>query len=85
MLHEFPNELHRLYDDQGEEGRHFRKHLRQYNSLFQITSFGCKETNLGNGWNPSVVIQGQIHHYIGSLLPESDAQAQFIQIYFLYG
>ena len=83
MLHELLEEIKHLYEDQSEEGRHFRKHLRQYNSLFQMTSFGCKEINPGNGWNPSLVIQAQIHHYIGSLIPEPDAQAQFLQIYFL--
>ena len=83
MLHELPDEIKHSYEDQCEEGRHFRNHLRQYNNLIQMTSFGCKETNPGNGWNPSLVIQGQIHHYIGSLLTEPDAQAQFLQIYFL--
>lgn len=82
-LHKLPHELYYLYADQGEEARHFRRHLRQYNSLFQMTSFGCKEIKPQHGWNPSIVIQGQIHHYIGSLLPEPDNQAQFIQIYFL--
>ena len=47
-----------------------------------MTSFGAKEKTHKNGWSPSVVIQGQVHHYIGSLIPNPEEQAQYIQIYF---
>ena len=82
-LQPLPPDLKDLFMNPGPDGRHFRKHLRQYNSLFQMTSFGAKEIFSKSGWNPSVIIQGQVHHYIGSLLPDSNAQAKFIQIYFL--
>ena len=61
-LNTLPGELQQLYNEQSEVGRHFRKHLRQYNSLYKMTSFACKKTNTANRCNPSVVIQGQIHH-----------------------
>ena len=47
-----------------------------------MTSFGCKEINL-SGWNPNFRIQGQVCHLIGSLAPNDDQNAAFLQIYFL--
>ncbi|XP_059156649.1 uncharacterized protein LOC131941421 [Physella acuta] len=79
-----PHELQRLFSSDQPDAREFRKNIRQYNCLFQMTSFGGKEVfSQKRGWNPSVIIQGQIHHYIGSLIPEPHKQAQFLQIYFL--
>ncbi|XP_059168222.1 uncharacterized protein LOC131950184 [Physella acuta] len=79
-----PHELQRLFSSNQPDAREFRKNIRQYNCLFQMTSFGGKEVfSQKRGWNPSVIIQGQIHHYIGSLIPEPHKQAQFLQIYFL--
>lgn len=30
-----------------------------------------------------IVIHGQIHHYIGALVPEPEQQVKYIQLYFL--
>ena len=46
-----------------------------------MTSFGAK-SEITNGWTPSIRIQGQIHHWIGPLIPEN-RDPKFIQIYFL--
>ena len=79
-----PDQLKNLYVGQTAAAKHFRKYLRQYNCLFQYTSFGGKERFTSQqGWNPSVVIHGQIHHFIGSLIPEPEEQAKYLQIYFM--
>ena len=56
--------------------------LCKYNCAFQITSFCCKEINLSR-WNPNFRIQGQVCYHIGSLAPNDDQNAAFLQIYFL--
>ena len=56
--------------------------MRKYNCGFQITSFGCEEINL-SGSNPNFLIQGQVCYLIGSLAPNDDQNAAFLQIYFL--
>ena len=87
-LQPLPEKLKNLYDIENTKNesmaKHFKKHIRQYNCLFQMTSFGAKEVHTPrNEWDPSVVIHGQIHHFIGNLIPEPDQQAKFLQIYFL--
>ena len=47
-----------------------------------MTSFGHKEATVP-GWNPSFIVQGQVFHRIGTLLPPVDTQAMFLQVYFL--
>ena len=47
-----------------------------------MTSFGCKEIDL-SGFEPNFRIQGQVCHLIGSLAPNDDQNAAFLQIYFL--
>ena len=44
-----------------------------------MTSFGA-ENEIANGWTPSIYIQGQIHHWIGPLIPENN-DPKYIQIY----
>lgn len=47
-----------------------------------ILGFGAQEVQQA-GWNPSIRIQGQVYHKIGSLLPPSHQDAKFLQVYFL--
>ncbi|CAB3235853.1 unnamed protein product [Arctia plantaginis] len=62
--------------------KHFLNHSRQYNTLFQMTSFGAKEIREGN-FMPTFKVQGQVYHLIGNLLPAEGAQPEFLQIYFV--
>jgi hypothetical protein len=63
--------------------KHFLQKIRQYNSLFAFTSMGAniiKDMNKGEG--PYVFrINGQIHHRIGSLLPENGQSPQYAELY----
>jgi hypothetical protein len=47
-----------------------------------MTSFGANEIAEGN-FMLSFKIQSQLHHLIGSLLPEIENNAKFLQIYFM--
>ena len=47
-----------------------------------MTSFSHKEAPL-QGFYPTIRIQGQVYHLIGSLLPEENAEHNYMQIYFM--
>jgi hypothetical protein len=51
-------------------------------TLFQKTLFEANEISEGN-FMPTFKIQGQVHHLIGSLLPEIGNYTKFLQIYFI--
>lgn len=76
-----PAELMRLLKDNT-----FRKHIRKFNQGLAWTSLGAsidqRYANLENGVY-TFRIQGQLHHQIGSLLPENNQDAKFGQIYFM--
>jgi hypothetical protein len=58
---------------------HFFDHIRQYNSMFTMTSMGAKvmdSINYAHG--PYVFkISGQVCHRIGSLLPTEGARLEY--------
>ncbi|XP_036321962.1 uncharacterized protein LOC118735980 [Rhagoletis pomonella] len=77
-----PEPLSSLIFGTSENSKHFLSHIQQYNSAFQMTSFGA--TNIiRDNFMPTFKIQGQIYHQAGSLLPYPDADYQFLQIYFI--
>lgn len=85
VLHQFedlPDLIKSLIDNSHPLSKHFFDNSRRYNTLFQMTSFGANEISEGN-FMPSFKIQGQVHHLIGSLLPEIGNNAKFLQIYFM--
>ncbi|KAG7172061.1 hypothetical protein Hamer_G001046 [Homarus americanus] len=77
-----PQLFEELFTGESQFSKHFLSRLREYNSLFTMTSFGHKDESV-QGWNPSVRIQGQIYHQLGSLMPPEDRRARYIQVYFL--
>ncbi|XP_042233760.1 uncharacterized protein LOC121873947 [Homarus americanus] len=77
-----PQLFEELFTGESQFSKHFLSRLREYNSLFAMTSFGHKDAAV-QGWNPSVRIQGQIYHQLGSLMPPEDRGARYIQVYFL--
>ncbi|GBP66856.1 ATP-dependent DNA helicase pif1 [Eumeta japonica] len=74
--------LKELISGSHPSSKHFLNHSRQYNTLFQMTSFGAKEIREGN-FMPTFKVQGQVYHLIGDLLPAVGAQPEFLQIYFV--
>jgi hypothetical protein len=65
------------------ESKHFLDNIRKYNSCFQMTSFGTSKEVVDSGFMPTFRIQGQVYHRVGSLLPPSNEEHKFLQIYFL--
>ncbi|GJR12822.1 hypothetical protein Tco_0795474 [Tanacetum coccineum] len=62
---------------------HFMKHIRAYNQMFAMTSFGAKvDDSVNNGKGPYVFkVSGQIYHWIGSLFPKEGHHPRFLQLY----
>lgn len=81
-LQEPPQPIKNLLTNNHPLSGHFLTNIRKYNSLFQMTSFGAKEIREGN-FMPTFKIEGQVYHLIGSLLPSSGQNPQFLQIYFI--
>ncbi|CAG9772259.1 unnamed protein product [Ceutorhynchus assimilis] len=77
-----PEPLHSLLMGDHSDHTHFIDRVRQYNGCFQMTSFGAKQI-VEDGFMPTFKVQGQVYHLHGSLLPESERNAQFLQIHFV--
>jgi hypothetical protein len=58
---------------------HFYDNIRQYNSMFAITSMGVNViSSINDGRDPYVFkISGQLCHWIGSLVPQSNAKPEY--------
>lgn len=76
-----PDELWRLYTGNHEKSNTFLSGIRKYNAALHMTSFGVKERQLPGGC-VNVVIHGEVHHRIGSLLPQEHGEAKYCQIFF---
>ena len=74
--------LQHLYEGKDSNGKHFLANIRKYNGSFQMTSFGCSEITMA-GFNPSFRIQGQVYHFIDSIIPAEGESSKFAQIYFI--
>ncbi|PWA82805.1 hypothetical protein CTI12_AA177950 [Artemisia annua] len=71
------------YIKQLLEDAAFMEHIRAYNQMFAMTSFGAAIDNTVNhGRDPYVFkVSGQIYHRIGSLCPTGDDDPKFLQLY----
>ncbi|KAE9525651.1 hypothetical protein AGLY_014178 [Aphis glycines] len=77
-----PNPLHSLIFGTSPTSKHFLSNNQEYNTSFQITSFGATKV-IRDSFMPTFKIQGQIYHRTDSLLPFPDTEPQFLQIYFV--
>lgn len=77
-----PEPLLSLVSGVTSESKHFLTNIRKYNACFQMTSFGATKI-MNDYYMPTFKIQGQIYHRAGSLLPSSDGEHKFLQIYFM--
>ncbi|GFS96752.1 helitron_like_N domain-containing protein [Trichonephila clavipes] len=75
--------LKKLFSYETDESRRFLKNIRKYNTCFQKTSFGADNIVSMQVFCPTFTIQGQIYHTIGSLLPATNIQPKFWQVYFM--
>ena len=74
-----PTFLENLINGENPKSVHFLSHIREYNNSFAMTSFAHREAKVP-GWNPSFRIEGNVYHLIGSLLPQTENEAKFLQI-----
>ncbi|KAK9049501.1 hypothetical protein SSX86_031532 [Deinandra increscens subsp. villosa] len=74
-----PVQLRCLYQD-----KLFLSNIRQYNSMFAMTSFGATiDESVTKKSGPFVFkVSGQICHWLGSLCPTVDRKPSFLQLYF---
>ncbi|XLV02546.1 hypothetical protein S245_016883, partial [Arachis hypogaea] len=78
-----PDLLCNLIYGHDNKSLYFQKNIRSYNSMFAFTSFGCKvhdSINDGSG-PPQFIINGQVYHRIGSLIPAIGENPRFAQLY----
>jgi hypothetical protein len=74
---------HLLFDNQSKDSKKFQANTRTYNVMFSFTSPGMeldKSYNNGRG-PPTLRLQGQICHRIGSMLPLAGQRPKFAQLY----
>ncbi|XP_058767402.1 uncharacterized protein LOC131641097 [Vicia villosa] len=84
LLREPPETLAKLlFDHESLVSRKFQQQIRVYNMMFAFTSPGAKVDNrFNNGRGPPTLrIQGQTCHRIGSLLPPQGQKPKFAQLY----
>ncbi|XP_057335011.1 uncharacterized protein LOC130673819 [Microplitis mediator] len=77
-----PDPLMSLLNGDHSKSESFLKNIRKYNSLFQMTSFRAKQIDKDK-YNYSFIVQGQVHHSIGSIYPHEPNQEKFLQVYFI--
>ena len=78
-----PEPLNSLMLGTTATSKHFLENIRKYNSCFQMTSFGATIEVCEPGFMPTFKVQGQVYHRVGSLLPPTNEEPKFLQIYFM--
>ncbi|CAN6348259.1 unnamed protein product [Urochloa humidicola] len=84
LLKDPPSFLAGLLNPNGDIlSKYFLKSIRSYNSMFAFTSLGAKiDMSINKGPGPYVFkINGQVHHRIGSLLPDEGKSPVYAQLY----
>ncbi|EGD72505.1 hypothetical protein PTSG_11600 [Salpingoeca rosetta] len=76
-----PAPLRQLWEDRGERGRIFYDYIRLFNNALALASARASWVRAERGWSPHLIIQGSLHHCIGSLLPAEGEEPQFAQVY----
>ena len=82
-LQELPYPLNILLIETDLRSRLFRQNIRMYNSALSFTSLGVKidQQITGTSGVYNFRIHGEMYHRIGTLLPNSEDQPSFAQIY----
>ncbi|GKE42682.1 hypothetical protein Tco_1469966 [Tanacetum coccineum] len=72
-----------LFIQQLLRNNHFMEHIRAYNQMFAMTSFGAKvDDSVNRVRGPYVFkVSGQIYHWIGSLCLKEGHYPRFLQLY----
>lgn len=81
LLQAPPNELHTLYEGQDPLAKKFRDNIRNYNNALAMTSVGVDQPRPPGHGPPVWIIQGALHHQIGTLLPREGKTPVYAQLY----
>jgi hypothetical protein len=79
-----PVTLRNLLCGVSPQSKTFKKEIRQYNAAFAFTSLGVKidsSVTGAHGGPFSFRINGELHHKMGSLLPENNDVPRYAQLY----
>ena len=82
VIKEPPFPLNELLFGRSTNSKHFFMNIRNFNSAFQMTSFGASKI-IRENFMPTFKIQGQVNHNIGSVYPEISGEEKYLQIYFM--
>ncbi|XP_058774642.1 uncharacterized protein LOC131648928 [Vicia villosa] len=74
---------HLLFNKTYSDSKNYQANIRTYNAMFSFTSPGMKfdTTYSKRGGPPTLRLQGQTCHRIGTLLPERGQPPQYAQLY----
>ncbi|KAF1872398.1 hypothetical protein Lal_00016696 [Lupinus albus] len=74
---------HLLFDLKSNDSVNYQNNIRLYNMMFAFTTLGAKfDRSINNGGGPPTIkIQGQLCHRIGSMLPMSRQFPKFAPLY----
>ncbi|XP_058775597.1 uncharacterized protein LOC131649864 [Vicia villosa] len=72
-----------LFNKTYSDSKNYQANIRTYNAMFSFTSPGMKfdTTYSKRGGPPTLRLQGQTCHRIGTLLPETEQAPQYAQLY----
>ena len=75
-----PEELiHHLYTGNSSKAKLFQKNIRKYNTALAFASVSSKIVEFTSAGPPTVVVEGNIQHKIGSLNKPADKVAAYMQ------
>ncbi|KAG5032585.1 hypothetical protein JHK82_016165 [Glycine max] len=84
LLKNPPKHLHQLlFDHNAADSKNYQQNIRTYNMMFAFTFAGIKlDKSINDSRGPPTIrIQGQPCHRIGSLLPMPGKEPKFAQLY----
>jgi hypothetical protein len=72
-----------LFDSNSTQSHNFQQNIRMYNAMFSFTSPGMKfdKKVMGGRGPPTLRLQGQPCHRMGSMLPQPGEAPRFAQLY----
>ena len=79
-----PHLLRELLTSNSAEARHFRRHIRHYNSALAMASVRAEFVARGLGvskYNPTITVHGRMYHEMGALIPPTGKKPRFAAVY----
>ena len=75
-----PEDILKRWKGQGPDDLLFKQHSRDLNNALCFSSIQVNQRHFA-GYNPSVIFQGQMKHFVGPLLPDDGSTPKFAQLY----